>query len=105
MVSPLAANGSSISMPQNDHVVDLTKASHLSWLERGCLATQIIGVTQDGVDSAICAVVEIDNSEQNVPGAAAFRRELLPTSYLRYKCPQLLIQFYEQKIEDTSNSF
>ena len=96
---PAAENNSCI-MPHSDQVVDLTKASHLSWLEKGCLATQIMGVTQERVGSAICAVVEIDNSEQSVAGAATVRLELLPTAYLRSKCPQLLIQFYEQKIDN-----
>lgn len=90
-------------MPQKNHVIDLTNESHLSWLEKGCLATHIIGVIQDrvGTDPRICAVVEVENTEQAVPGAAEFRRELLPTSYLRSKCPQLLIQFYESKIDNS----
>lgn len=90
-------------MPHGDEVVDLTKACHLSWLEKGCMASRILGVTKDpGAGSSICAVVEVDNSEENVVGAPAFRRELLLTSYLRSKCPQLLIQFYETKIEGTT---
>lgn len=93
-------------MPQDDRVVNLTKCSSQSWLEKGCIASQIMGVAQmevePGTGPVICAVVEIDNTDGTLTGAPGTRRELLPTSYLRIKCPQLLIQFYEQKVENTN---
>lgn len=96
-------------MVPEDRVVDLSKNSSHSWLEKGCIAAQIIGVAHMELDAStgpvICAVVEVDNSDGTIAGVPTARRELLPTSYLRTKCPQLLIQFYEQKVENISAGF
>ena len=82
-------------------VVNLSSRPNESWMEKGCHALSIMGVTQ--VEDAnnkpfICAVVEVSNREGLVVGQDSSRKELLPTSYLRLKCPQLLIKFYEDKI-------
>ena len=85
-------------MPINNEVIDLTQSSRNSWLERGGLATQILSVTPRDTGTGtqvICAVVEVENGNEVLPDS---RRELLSTAYLRYKCPQLLIQFYEGKV-------
>lgn len=93
-------------MSQPKQLVDLTKDTSHSWLERGCLAREVLGITpvesDKGKGSVICAVVEIDNSSQKITGPSR-RKELLPTSYLRKKVPQLLIQFYEKRIDTEAN--
>lgn len=81
-------------------VVNLSVRQTESWMERGCVATQILGVTQvEDLNKRprICAVVEVRNNGQ-LAGQDQLRKELLPTTYLRSKCPQLLIKFYEDKI-------
>lgn len=82
-------------------VVNLAQRPTESWMEKGCYPTQILGVTQVQDQQKIpkiCAVVEVSNQHGRLTGQPPTRKELLPTKYLREKCPQLLIKFYEDKI-------
>jgi len=79
--------------------INLLNRTTSSWLESGGYGKEIRGIAVAFADQNsppnLVAAIQVEKEKANFERVT--RVEILPTSYVRMKCPQVLIRFYETK--------